>query len=151
MNIREFLVDIFLNEIVQGKEYSERIEIEGGGFNSYIGLWVNTTDFDRSVPISYCIRLFRHANSIEELANTWEFLLGDITHKLNENPGIPLRFSSYGKTPEEAEAEAVKCFKELRKLIRKRTAEYKKETAKSTEQERAELLARLAELEEVEP
>lgn len=148
MNIREFLVDIFLNKIVQGKEYGELIEIEGSGFNSYIGLWVNTIDSDRSVPISYCIRLFRHTNSIEKIANTWEFLLGDITHKLNENPDIPLEFRSYGKTPEEAEAEAVKYFKELRKLIRKRTAKYKKEMAKSAEQERAELLARLAKLEE---
>ena len=112
MNIREFLADIFLNEIIQGKEYNV------------------------------------HTNSIEELANTWELLLGSIIHKLNENPDIPLEFRSYGKTADEAKAEAVKYFKELRKLIRKQTAKYKKEMAKSAEQERAELLARLAKLEE---
>ena len=150
MKIREFLEDIITNEIIQGKKYSERIEIEDGGYNSYIGICVDIDDYDEK-PFTEGVRLFRNTNTVSKITNTWEFELGGICYPYFNNPGIPLKFSSYGKTPIEAEAEAVKYFKELKKLIRKQTTEYKKEMAKSAEQERAELLARLAKLEEDSP
>ena len=151
MNIREFLVDIMDKDIIQGKKYDKRIEIEDGGYNSYISLCVDVNDYGKKAPFTLGIDLIRNTNSADKLINTWGFRLGGICNPYADNPGIPLRFSSYGKTPIEAEAEAVKYFKELKKLIRKQTTEYKKEMAKSAEQERTELLARLAELEEVEP
>lgn len=148
MNIREFLVDIMDKDIIQGKKYDTRIEIEDGGYNSYIGLYVSVNDYGKKAPFTLGIDLIRNTNSADKLINTWRFGLGGICYPYADNPDIPLEFRSYGKTPDEAKAEAVKYFKELRKLIRKQTAKYKKEMAKSAEQERAELLARLAELEE---
>lgn len=151
MRIREFLVDIIENEIIQGKDYFERIAIEDGGSNSYIGICVDITADRNKAPFAYGIRVFRNTNTVSKITNTWGFELGGICTPYFDNPDIPLRFYSYGKPPIEARAEADKYFNELRKLIRKQTAKYKMEMAKSAEQERAELLARLAELEEVGP
>ena len=146
-SVRDFLVDIANNEILQGKKYSHRIEIEDGGINSYISLCVDTHDFQRKTPVTQSVRLFRHTNSANKALHMWTFSLGSVCYEYADNPDIPLRFESYGKTPDEAEAEAAQYFKELRKLIHKATSDYKIAAAESAQEEREKLLARLSELE----
>ena len=145
--IREFLVDVAENHIMQGKSYSFRIPIDDGGSNSYIGFDLDLDDWKSKGEIQQ-LSLFRHTNSVDKLTNTWKFELGGICNEYHANPNIPLMFSSYGKTPEQAEAEAQNYFKEMKLLIRKRTAQYKIEATKDAEKEKEELLARLAELED---
>lgn len=146
--VRDFLVDIAENHIIVGKKYSLRIKIEDGGINSYIGLDVDVNDFDRKTPTSTPLRLFRHTNSNALIVNTWGFSLGTYFESYFDSNDIPLYFGSYGKTQEEAEAEATEFFRELKRIIRKKTAEIKLEAAKSAEEEKERLLARLSELED---
>lgn len=146
MNIREYLTSIINKDIIHGKPYSKRIDIDDGGDNSYIGICVDEHEFNRKKPVLQGVRLFRHTNSPDKLINTWMFQLGDICNAYADFPDVPVEFSSYGKTKEEAEKEAAKYYVQLRKLIKKRTAEYKVESAKTAKEEREELLARLAEL-----
>ena len=143
--IRKFLVDVAENHIMQGKSYAFRIPIEDGGSNSYIGFGLDLDDCKSKGEIQQ-LSLFRHTNSVDKLTNTWKFELGGICNEYHANPNIPLMFSSYGKTPEQAEAEAQNYFKEMKLLIKKRTAQYKIEATKDAEKEKEELLARLAEL-----
>lgn len=145
--IREYLRNIADNEIINGKIYNERIELKDGGENSYIGISVYTNDWQKEKPVIQGISLFRHSNSVDKLINTWLFELGSVCHDYADNPDIPLKFSSYGITPEQAEQEAEEYFKELTKLIRKRTASYKTAITKNEQKEKAQLLTRLAELE----
>ena len=136
------------NEIVQGEKYSHRIEIDDGGFNSYIGFDVEVEDWKHKPhKATRSIEIFRHTNSANKLQNEWKFSLGNICHPYCDNPGMPLELTSYGKTPDEAEAEAEKYFSEIRKLVRKQTSVYKIEKAASAKEEREKLLARLSELE----
>ena len=144
--VREFLVDIAENEIVKNKAYSLRIPIEDGGSNSYIGFRLDLDDWKSKGKIS-SLSVFRHTNTAEKLINEWTFELGNIIETYFEYPDIPLKFASYGKTPEEATAEAQSYFKEILRLVKKCTSEYKIELAKTAEQEKEELLARLGELE----
>ena len=144
-NIREFLVDVAENHITQGKSYSLRIPIDDGGSNSYIGFDLDLDDWKSKGEIQQ-LSLFRHTNSVDKLTNTWKFELGCICNEYHVNPNIPIMFSSYGKTPEQAEAEAQGYFKEMKLLIKKRTAQYKIEATKAAKEEKEELLARLAEL-----
>lgn len=147
-SVRDFLADVANNEILQGKEYSHRIKIEDGGSNSYIGFDVSVEEWaHKPRKVTGEIRIFRHTNSVSRLENEWCFSLGHICHAYADEPNIPLRFESYGKTADEAEAEAAQYFKELRKLIRKATSDYKIKAAKSSQEEREKLLARLSELE----
>lgn len=146
--IREFLVDIAENEIIPGNQYSCRIEIEDGGYNSYVALDVDVDDWKHKPrKVTQGVRIFRHTNSASKLANTWCFRLGNVCHLYADEPSIPLEFSSYGKTPDEAEAEAEQYFNKLKKLIRKQTSVYKVEAAKSAQEEKEKLLERLKELE----
>ncbi len=145
-NVRNFLKDIADNEILKSRKYSIRIEIDDGGDNSYIGLTVDTEDFHRKTPVTRNVKVFRHSNSVNKLENTWGFDLGNVCHAYADNPNIPLLFETYGKTPDEAEAEAVGYFKELKKMIRKQTSDYKIEAAKTAQEEREKLIARLNEL-----
>jgi hypothetical protein len=146
-SVREFLVDIAENEIISGKKYSCRIEVEDGGDNSYISVCVYANDFQRRTPVIEGIRLFRHSNSVNNLVNTWSFSLGNVCHLYADEPNILLEFSSYGKCPDEAETEAKQYFSELKKLIRKQTSAYKVEAAESAREEKEKLLERLKELE----
>lgn len=146
-SIRDFLTDIATNEIIQGKAYDERIAINDGGVNSYIALSVYTEGFRRKTPVTSIILLHRHTNNVDGLNNTWEFQLGDSCHAYADYPRIPIRFASYGKTIEVAESEAKEYFKELKRLIKKQTSDYKIQVAASAEEERARILARLSELE----
>lgn len=146
INIRDFLVDIADNEIVQGKSYNVRIEISDGGENSYIGLCVDIEDFRRKVPVTRGVRFFRHTNSVNRLINKWEFGLGDVCNAYADYPKIPIKFSSYGKSADDAEVEAQDYIKELKKRIRKITSDYKIQIAEETDKEREQLLARLADL-----
>lgn len=148
MSVREFLVDIAENEIVKGKPYNLRIPIEDGGSNSYIGFSLELDEWNNKGKIRG-LSVYRHTNSTRLVTNEWTFELGNICDTYFEYPDIPLRFASYGKTPEEATEEAQSYFKELTRLIKKRTSEYKIEMAKTAEKEKEELLARLAELEEM--
>lgn len=146
--IREFLADIAENEIISGKKYSCRIEIEDNGHNSYVALDVDVDDWEhRPRKVTQDVRIFRHTNSANRLENTWCFSLGNVCHLYADEPNIPLEFSSYGKSPDEAEAEAKQYFMELKKLIRKQTSRYKVEAAESAQEEKEKLLERLKELE----
>ena len=146
-SVRDFLADVANNEVLQGKKYSYRIKMNDGGDNSYIGLNVDTHDFQRKTPVTQSVRLYRHTNSANKALNMWTFSLGSVCYEYADNPDIPLRFESYGKTPDEAEAEAEQYFNELKKLVRKQTSAYKIQAAKSAQEEREKLLARLSELE----
>lgn len=143
--VRDFLKDM-ARGVVHGKRYAIRIDIEDGGYNSYIGFDVYLDDWKSKGEIQG-LRLYRHTNSIDRLSNEWSFVLGSVFREYHLNPGIPLRFSSYGKALKEAEAEARGYFAEIEKLIQKRTSDYKIEAANSAEEEKKKLLARLAELE----
>lgn len=145
MKIRDFLVEI-ADEILKDEEYSVLIELDDGDYNSYIGLAVDVIERDRPIRTS-SIRLFRHTNTVDLIKNRWGFILGNICEPYADYPDIPLEFSSYGKTREEAEKEAQKYLKELRAKIAEITAEYKAERAKNAEAEKERLKARLAELE----
>lgn len=147
-SVREFLVDIAENEIISGKKYSCRIEVDDGGYNSYVALDVDADDWKHKPrKVTQGVRIFRHTNSSSKLANTWCFTLGNVCHLYADEPSIPLEFSSYGKCPDEAEAEAKQYFSELKKLIRKQTSAYKVEAAESAQEEKEKLLERLKELE----
>ena len=145
-DIRTFLVDI-ANEVMPNKPYSFRIPIDDGGSNSYIGFDLDLDDWKSKGKIQQ-LSLFRHTNSADKLANQWKFDLGGICNEYHANPNMPLMFSSYGKTPEQAEAEAQNYFKEMKLLIKKRTAQYKIEATQTAKEEKEKLLARLAELED---
>lgn len=146
-SVRDFLADM-AREVVHGKQYSIRLEIEDGGFNSYIGFNVDVDDWKSKGKIQG-VRLYRHTNSADKMTNRWEFELGGICYEYHSNPDIPLRFTSYGKSPEEAEVEAQSYFEELEKLIQKQTSDYKISAANLVKEEKEKLLARLAELEKV--
>lgn len=133
MKIRDFLVEI-ADEILKDEEYSVLIELDDGGYNSYIGLSVDVIGREKSIRTS-SIRLFRHTNTVDLIKNRWCFILGNICAPYADYPDIPLEFSSYGKTRKEAEKEAQKYLKELRAKIAEITAEKER------------LKARLAELE----
>ena len=144
--IREFLVDVAENHIMQGKSYSLRIPIDDGGSNSYIGFDLDLDDWKSKGEIQQ-LSLFRHTNSADKLANQWNFELGGVCNEYHANLNMPIMFSSYGKTPEQAEAEAQGYLKEMKHLIKKRTSEYRIESTKTAKEEKEKLLARLAELE----
>ena len=149
MSVREFLADIAANEILPNKKYALRIDIDDGGYNSYIGFNVDLDDWKSKGKIQ-SLRLYRHTNSTDRLSNTWQFSLGEICNEYYAHPNIPIKFTSFGKTPGEAEAEAAEYYGKLRRLVRKQTSDYKIEQAKTAKAEREELLARLAELEGLE-
>lgn len=145
--VRDFLEGIAEDDIIHGKKYSLRIEINDGGYNSYIGFNVDVCDYNRVKPVVQGLRLFRHTNSTEKKECEWGFELGGVCDNYAEHPAISIKFSSYGKTPDVAAAEAAEYFKELKRLIRKQTSEYKQKAAETAQKEREELLARLSELE----
>jgi hypothetical protein len=147
-SIRDFLTDIADNESISGKKYSHRIELEDGGINSYIGLDVCVEDWEyKPRNVTQEVRIYRHTNSASKLENEWSFSLGGICHPYADEPDISLKFSSYGKSPDEAEAEAEQYFCELKKQIRKQTSDYKIKAAESAQEEKEKLLERLKELE----
>lgn len=145
--VREFLVGIAQNEIVAGKKYSERIEINDGGCNSYIGLCVDVDDYNKARKKDLQgIRLFRNSNSALLQGECWSFVLGDICNPYCDNAEIPIEFRTRGRDVNDAEREAGVYFKKLLSLVRKSTAAIKVEVAESAEAEKAALLARLEEL-----
>ena len=148
MSVREFLADIAANELLPNKKYDLRIDMDDGGYNSYIGLKVDLDDWKSKGKIQ-SLRLFRHTNSTDRLSNTWQFSLGEICNEYHAHPNIPIKFASFGKTPGDAEAEAAEYYGKLRRLVRKQTSDYKIEQAKTAQAERDKLLARLSELEGV--
>ena len=156
MTVREFLEQIAKEEIIQGEQYSLRIEIDDGGFNSYIGFDVDIETYKTALmspkesmktPKTKALRLYRHTNDMNKLVNTWGFNLGDIIHDYPKNQNVPMKFNTYGKTWEEAEKEASQYFPKIKKLIHKRTSDLKTEKAADKEKEKEQLLARLKELE----
>lgn len=147
MTVREFLEQIGKSEIILGKKYSVRIDLNDGGFNSYIGFCVDTDTYNKKTPETIALRLFRHTNSIDKLANLWCFRLGDIIHGYPKNQDVLMRFDTYGKTWGEAEREASQYFEKIKKLIQKATADYKIQISADAEAEREQLRAKLKELE----
>ena len=147
MKIYEFMKDVADNVAISGRKYDVRIPINDGGSNSYISICIYDDTFQRKQPVTQGIGLFRHTNSVDKLVNTWGFTLGEFCKAYADYPNIALKFESYGKTADEAEAEAVQYFTMLRKLIEKQTSDYNVADAKSAEEEREKLLARLSELE----
>lgn len=144
--VYEFLKDMADHEIIHGKKYSFRIEISDGGVNSYIGFDADVEDFSRKSPVLRSVSIYRHTNSTDNLPNTWTFSLGDICNPLDDYPDIALYFGSYGKSSDDAEIESAKYFAHIKQKIRKITAARKAEEAKSAEEEKEKLLARLHEL-----
>lgn len=143
---REFLVDILKNETVPGKKYDVRIPISDGGDNSYIGLSIYTDTYQRKSAVVEGIALHRHSNSVNRLVNTWKFRLGGVCNTYADYPEIAVEYSSYGKSSDEATTEAQNYFRELRKLIRKQTSDYRIAAAAEAQDEREKLLSRLSEL-----
>jgi hypothetical protein len=144
MDVRTFLADI-ANELLPNQEYSLRIEIDDGGYNSYIGFDVDLDDWEAKGKIK-ALRLFRHTNSTAKISSEWQFQLGEICNEYHCYPDIPVRFSSFGKTPTEAQEEAVKYYSEIMRLVRKQTSAHKIRLAETAKEEREKLLARLSEL-----
>lgn len=151
MKILEYMKDIADNVALSGRKYDVRVSMDDGGNNSYISICVDTATFQRKRPVTQSVRLFRHTNSVDKLINTWGFELGGVCHPYADYPNIVLEFKSYGKTIGEAESEAMKYFSKLRKMIEKQTSDYKIADAKSAQEEREKLLARLSELEQLPP
>ena len=145
-SVYEFLTGIAKSEIINGKKYEIRIAIDDGGCNSYIGFCVDVEDFQRKTPVTSSLRLFRHTNTTSKLINAWEFDLGDVCNHYADYPDIVMSFKTYGKTFSEAAKEANGYFAELKRLIKKRTAEYEVQAAQSAHEEREKLLKRLMEL-----
>jgi len=145
--VREFLVSIAQNEIMSGGKYSERIEINDGGYSSYIELCVDIDDYNKSRKKGLQgIRLFRHSNSVQKLDIGWGFALGDICNPYCDNPEISIGFTTHGMDVDSAQKEAQAYFADVLSLVRKSTALMKMSAAESAEKERAQLLARLEEL-----
>lgn len=145
--VREFLASVAQNEAMGGKKYSERIEINDGGCNSYIGLNVDVDKYNKSrKDLIQCVRLYRHSNSVSHLVMGWQFELGGVCNPYCDNPEIPIEFRTQGISVEDAEKEARMYFEEMLKLIRKSTSDMKIAAAESAEKERDALLARLEEL-----
>lgn len=98
--IRDFLADIANNEILQGKKYTQRIYIEDGGDNSYIGITVDPNDWVHKPQIVIGeISIFRNTNSTRKLENQWGFSLGNICHPYADDPNMPLKFTSFHHLP----------------------------------------------------
>ena len=148
MTVREFLEQIEKEEILHGRKYSLRIDVDDGFCNSYIGFNVDVETYNRKTPITSSLRLYRHTNDINGLVGIWGFTLGDIIHGYPQNRNVPLEFRTYGKDFAEAEKEASQYFAKIKKLIRKRTSDIKIQMASETEEEKERLLARLEELKE---
>lgn len=129
--VYDFLKSIAENEIVSGEQHFVRVEINDGGYNSYIGLSVDIDDWEQNNYVTKSLRLFRNSNSYSHIENTWAFRLGDAIFSIRDNPDIPLYFSSYGKTIKEVEDEVIPYFDKLKKLIQKQTSDYKIQAAKS--------------------
>ena len=73
MSVREFLADVAENEILPNKKYSLRIDIDDGGFNSYIGFNVDL-DYWKSTGKIQSLRLFRHTNSAQAFQHMGVFI-----------------------------------------------------------------------------
>ena len=145
--VREFLLNIE-KELIEGKSYSFRIDVNDGGINSYIGFNVDVDDY-RNRNNTYAIRLYRHTNSLNKMIEMWGFELGNIAVPYNKNKDIPIGFFTYGKSADEAEAEAKTYFKEILKIVKKKTNIYRQELAKYNEAEKEQLLKRLSELDNI--
>lgn len=146
-NILEYLKNIADNIILPDQNYNLRVAINDGGENSYVGINISTEEFRRKRPVTSRVELHRHTNSVENLPNAWSFQLGSVCNVYADNPDITLFFGSYGKTADEASAEAQPYLSELLKLIKKAVAQQKEEVEAKNQAERDELLARLKELE----
>ena len=130
--VREYLVNIAQNEIMAGKKYSERIEINDGGDNSYIGLCVDIDDYNKSRKKDLqCIRFFRHSNSVQNISTCWNFELGDVCNPYCDNPEISIRFSTHGMDVDAAQKEAQTYFMDALTLIRKSNTVMKIRAAES--------------------
>ena len=150
MTVKESLEQIEKEEILHGRRYCLRIDIDDGFYNSYIGFDVDIENYNRKTPTTMALRLYRHTNDIDGLVNTWGFALGNILHNYPQNRNVPLEFRTYGKEFAEAEKEASQYFAKIKKLIQKRTSDIKIQMASEAESEKERLLARLEELKGVE-
>jgi hypothetical protein len=146
-SIRELLVDIYNNEIIKGEQYRLRTEINDGGENSYIGFNLDISSYPANIKKIQVIRVYRHTNDVSLIKNCWEFHLGNVIHKLDDNSEIPIEFRTYGKSCEEAENEAFGYISKIKSLIRKHNSKVRQQLTNNKEKERQELKRRLAELE----
>lgn len=146
MELIEFMKDILDNVVIKGRQYDVRIPIDDGGDNSYVSICIDIETYGKKYPETRAMRLFRHTNTVDNLKNAWGFELGGVCNSYSDYPNTAVRFMSYGKTAQEAEAEAIKYSNKLRKLIEKKTSDYEIADAQSKEEERDKLLARLSEL-----
>jgi hypothetical protein len=140
-----------------GNSWEERIPIDDGGVNSYIGLRVQAED-SPGVTGTAWVKLWRNTNvgrygtrDVAKLLETWDLSLGDVcvgyTHM---NGDVPIRLTTYGKTPEEICAEIKPHIGHFRKAFKKAAKILADKKEKAARDEKDKLLARLKELEAVE-
>ena len=142
MNVREFLVELFEEDIVEGKTYSLRYYLDNAS-NTYIGFNVDIETYNLQSPTTRTIRLYRHTNNIDNLNEVWGFGLGDCIYYYPKNKDMLIEFRTYGMTLEEAEQEASKYFKIIKNMVKKESAAIKIRQTEDAEAEKQELLARL--------
>ena len=148
-DIKAFLKNVADNTIIPGQRYDIRIDVNDGGFNSYVALTVSDETWNRKFPVTQDIKLHRNTNNAKDQPLAWEFRLGGVCNVYADNPDIAMYFGSYGKGQEIAAAEAEPF---LGKLIERLKAEVKlqrKEIVKNKASEKAALLAKLKELDQV--
>ena len=147
-NIKEYLKNMADNVILPGHRYDVRIDIDDGGFNSYVGIYISSDDFHRKQPVTAGVQLHRHTNNAKDLENTWRFELGGVCNPYADNPDVALYFGSYGKSADDAAKDAEPYLSKLLTLIKKQVALQKKDIEKTKQAERESLLARLKDLED---
>ena len=154
--VREFLMDLVENVLEEdvfaelGEPLIVRHQILDGYINRHvtISVWKNTEGFCGTKNKLKAVHLSFHENLAENLENCWEFGLGHVFYPLYDNPDQPIEFSSYGKTFEEAEAEAQLHFAALKREVKKRNDLIKAGIESNREARRAELEKQLEALNE---
>lgn len=154
--VREFLMDLVetvLDDDVIA-EMDDRITIRhqilDGYINRHITIIVSKNDdgYRGTKNKLKAVELFFHENLLESLESRWKFSLGDFYYPLYDNPDQPIEFSSYGKTFEEAEAEAQQYFTALKREVKKANDRRKANIEKKRDARRAELEKQLEALNE---
>lgn len=127
-----------------------RHQILDGYINRHITIIVSKNDdgYRGTKNKLKAVELFFHENLLESLESRWKFSLGDFYYPLYDNPDQPIEFSSYGKTFEEAEAEAQQYFTALKREVKKTNDRMKANIEKKREARRAELEKQLEALNE---
>lgn len=128
-----------------------RLEVNGSlpGDNEYYGLNAKYADENFYRTGVEDIQIFRHANTAKCSDARWSFIYEPVgVMKTAEQPYRQrmLSFASYGMTPEEAYADFVKHYKQLKKQFDKACESIRSEIAEKNAERIAELQAELERL-----